>query len=106
MNNTFVYSSETIFNEEIRGRHVTRMKVCKELEVIAHIIAGRGRGFPYCRCQLPTLTSSRVKGPLGGTIIINNLNNFAQLPLTLTSGRESLTQYCLTGTFLPAMPKF
>ena len=63
-----------LFNEVIRGRHVTRMKVCaipvltaggavrvKELEVIAHAIAYRGRGIPYYRCQLPTSITCRVK---------------------------------------------
>ena len=33
----------------------------KELQVIAHAIACRGRGIPYYRCQLPTSTTCRVK---------------------------------------------
>ena len=33
----------------------------KELEVIAHAIACRGRGFPYYRCQLPSSITCRVK---------------------------------------------
>ena len=37
----------------------------KELEVIAHAIAYRGRGIPYYRCQLPTSITCRVKWPKG-----------------------------------------
>ena len=36
----------------------------KELVVIAHAIASRGRGIPYYRCQLPTSISCREKWPL------------------------------------------
>ena len=35
----------------------------KEVKVIAHAIACRGRGFPYYRCQLPTSITCRVKWP-------------------------------------------
>ena len=38
----------------------------KELEVIAHAIAYRGRGIPYYRCQLPMSITCCVKWPLDG----------------------------------------
>ena len=59
-----------LFNEVIRGQHVTRVLTAggtvrvKELEVIAHAIACRGRGIQYYRCQLPTSITCRVKWPL------------------------------------------
>ena len=43
----------------------------KELEVIAHAIACRGRGIPYYRCQLPTSITCRVKWPLAVKYIAN-----------------------------------
>ena len=48
----------------------------KELEVIAHAIACRGRGIPYYRCQLPTSITCRVKWPLRATRIERVLNKF------------------------------
>ena len=65
-----------LFNEVIRRRHGhSHESMCnavlttggtvrvKELEVIAHAIAYRGRGIPYYRCQLPTSITCRVKWP-------------------------------------------
>ena len=61
-----------LFNEVIRRPHEIMCNAVltaggnirvKELEVIAHAIACRGRGIPYYRCQLPTSITCRVKWP-------------------------------------------